>query len=251
MSSPGRSTRTLRTTRRPRCGALLNGPRRPWPADSHGVVAHHIVRCAAIAARRDIPREAHCGLPASSSARSSGAPARRPPCGPAAAEPRRPSPPPPPRRITPGDSSRSTRCPAVPRDGQAVDVDDQRLRTPRRAPLQPLAQHLDAVHHAATRRDSVGCEGRRPPLPREVPARSLVASCSAGCPAAVASLCSRRPCPASSGVRASRLCAGSGARPACPATASQKPHHPAAPQPRPVSAPESPVISPAGAGLGA
>ena len=63
--------------------------------------------------------------------------------------------------------------------------------------------------HAATRRDSVGCEGRRPALPSgAVPARSPVASRNAGSSrSSVASLCSRRPCPASSrSVRASRLC---------------------------------------------
>ena len=63
--------------------------------------------------------------------------------------------------------------------------------------------------HAATRRDSVGCEGRCPALPSgAVPARSAVASRSAGSSrSSVASLWSRRPCPASSSsVRASRPC---------------------------------------------
>ena len=63
--------------------------------------------------------------------------------------------------------------------------------------------------HAATRRDSAGCEGRRPALPiGAVPARSPVASRNAGSSrSSVASLCSRRPCPASSrSVRASRFC---------------------------------------------
>ena len=102
--------------------------------------------------------------------------------------------------------------------------------------------------HAATRRDSVGCEGRRPPLPSgAVPARSLVASCSAGSSrSSVASLCSRRPCPASSrSVRASRLCECrirrpsrlSGNRFARNRTTLLRPS-----SSRPVRAPESPVI---------
>ena len=102
--------------------------------------------------------------------------------------------------------------------------------------------------HAATRRDSVGCEGRRPPPSSgAVPARSPVASRSAGSSRnAVASLCSRRPCPASSRRvrasrdrecrirRASRL---SGSLPARNRTTPLRPS-----SSRPVSAPQSPVI---------
>ena len=105
-------------------------------------------------------------------------------------------------------------------DRQAVDVDDQRLR--RRHPPIAFSRHPASrcnpsrststpsfADHAATRRDSVGCEGRRPALPSgAVPARSPVASRNAGSSrSSVASLCSRRPCPASSrSVRASRFC---------------------------------------------
>ncbi len=102
--------------------------------------------------------------------------------------------------------------------------------------------------HAATRRDSVGCEGRRPPSPSgKVPARSLVASRSAGSlRSAVASLRSRRHCAANnSSVRASRPCEWrirrasrlSGSRFARNRTTLLRLSNS-----RPVRAPESPVI---------
>ena len=89
--------------------------------------------------------------------------------------------------------------------------------------------------HAATRRDSVGCEGRRPPSPiGAVPARSLVASRNAGSSrSSVASLCSRRPCPASSRSvpRQPPLRMPDPAPvPLVRQPLRQKPHHPAAPQ---------------------
>ena len=64
--------------------------------------------------------------------------------------------------------------------------------------------------HAATRRDSVGCEGRRPALPSgAVPARSPVASRNAGSSrSSVASLWSRRPCATRSIAARSRLPSG-------------------------------------------
>ena len=106
---------------------------------------------------------------------------------------------------------------AVPRSTGRLSMSMTRFGGPSPSAAK-LAQPRFA-DHAATRR-SVGCEGC-PPLPSgAVPARSLVASRSAGSSRS-ASLCSRRPCPASSrSVREPLLNAGSGARPACPAAAS-------------------------------
>ena len=102
--------------------------------------------------------------------------------------------------------------------------------------------------HAATRRDSVGCEGRRPALPSgAVPARSPVASRNAGSSrSSVASLWSRRPCPASrSSVRASRFCECRIRRPSRLSGnrfARNRTTLLRLSSSRPVSAPESPVI---------
>ena len=101
---------------------------------------------------------------------------------------------------------------------------------------------------AETSRDSVGCEASAPRPPSGVvPARPLTASRKAGSsPNTAASLCSRRPCPASSRRvrasrdrecrirRASRL---SGSLPARNRTTPLRPS-----SSRPVSAPQSPVI---------
>ena len=123
-----------------------------------------------------------------------------------------------------------------------------RLPSPPREALQPLAQYLDALLRRPRRRDSVGCEGRHPALPSgAVPARSLVDSRSAGSSrSSAASLCSRRPCPASStSVRASRLCE---CRIRCPSRLSSSPFARnrttvlRLSSSRPVSAPESPVF---------
>ena len=105
-----------------------------------------------------------------------------------------------------------------------------------------------SADHSATRRDRVGCEGRRPPPPSgAVPARSLVASRSAGSsPSLPASLWSRRPCPTSSSsvrtrwfceCRIRRASRRSGRR-----LARNRPTPLRLSSSRPVSAPESPVI---------